>query len=648
MITFQFLDWLWLALFVLLMVFFGFYFYKFGKRSQADYFLANRGLPWWLPASSVYATHTATDTPIWVAGVVYKYGFAGLWYSFYSAWCAISAYVSTRIFRRSLAYSQAEWQTLRFGELGAELLRGWLAGWQVFLNMFILGWVGIAMGKVCAYLFGWDLYVGLLIFTAIGAVYVYTSGYWGVVMADFQQGVIALLVIIIVSVYGVLAAGGPTAIISKLDRYNSTCEWKIPDIKSSQVDAIVRIKNAETGEEISRSESFLIKNTKDESLFKEAENSAKKSVINEQNDKKDDQILFPNNNSILLSDHGYNIVWSKNNNRKFVDVEYSLDNGNSWVLITKNQLEGQGWRLSPMSFTGMYEGQFPIAWFITMMIIALIGGFGMGTAIDWYPEAQRIQSANSVRDASYSIWAGTALVLVRNSIWAAAIMGFFAINPHLGQGADYEMAWYRVGFEYLPVGMVGFLFAGIIAIHLSTVSTHLNLGAMYATRDFYHHYINPEASEEKLVSVGRKSTILILFGSFIFGLIIGEEITAWLIFALWIMSAGVWLPNILQVIWWRFNSWGFLSAWVANLGLSWLVVWILPRFGVIPELPDYLQFWALIILNAMIYLPITFLTKPEKMDHLVAYYVMSRPIGFWGPVREEAIRQGLIKSSDSK
>ena len=134
-------------------------------------------------------------------------------------------------------------------------------------------------------------------------------------------------------------------------------------------------------------------------------------------------------------------------------------------------------------------------------------------------------------------------------------------------------------------------------------------------------------------------------GSFIFGLIIGEEITAWLIFALWIMSAGVWLPNILQVIWWRFNSWGFLSAWIANLGLSWLVVWILPRFGIIPELPDYLQFWALIILNAMIYLPVTFLTKPEKMDHLVAYYVMSRPIGFWGPVRKEAIKQGLIKSS---
>ena len=646
MITFQLLDWIWLILFALLMVFFGIYFYRFGKRSQSDYFLADRGLPWWLPASSVYATHTATDTPIWVAGVVYKYGFAGLWYAFYAAWCAISAFVSTRIFRRSLAYSQAEWQTLRFGELGAELLRGWLAGWSVFMNMFILGWVGIAMGKLCAMLFGWDLYVGLLIFTAIGAVYVYTSGYWGVVMADFQQGVIALLVIIIVSVYGVVAAGGPTAIISKLDSYNSTCEWKVPDVSSSNVTAVVRIIDPELGTELSRSAPFTISVQEDEALFRKTEEKVRASVVDEAS--KTDQrskVLFPDANSVLLANHGYNIVWAKSNERKFVDVEFSLDNGMTWDLIAKNQFEGQSWRLNPMSFTGMFEGQFPVAWFITMMIIALIGGFGMGTAIDWYTEAQRIQSAKTVRDASYSIWAGTALVLIRNSIWAAAILGFFVLNPHLGQSGDYEMAWYRVGFEYLPVGMVGFLFAGIIAIHLSTVSTHLNLGAMYITRDFYHHYINPEASEQKLVSVGRVSTIIILIGSFIFGLIIGEEITAWLIFALWIMAAGVWLPNILQVIWWRFNSWGFLSAWIANLGLSWLVVWILPSFGVIPELPDYLQFWALFVLNGMIYLPVTFLTKPENMDHLVSYYVMSRPIGFWGPVRAEAIKQGLIKPS---
>ena len=639
MITFQFLDWFWLILFALLMVYFGAYFYRLGKRSQSDFFLAGRGLPWWLPASSVYATHTATDTPIWVAGVVYKYGLTGLWYAFFSAWCAVSAFISTRIFRRSLAYSQAEWQSLRFGGLGSELLRGWLAGWQVFMNMFILGWVGIAMGKLCNMIFGWDLWIGLIVFTTIGAIYVLASGYWGVVMADFQQGIIALLIIIIVSVWGVLAAGGPQEIFNRLNSYNSTAEWKTPNINTS---AIIRIKDPDSGKILAKSQKFLIsENISDEKIHKDELKIH--NIIKTENSDIELKILFPKNNDILRSNYGYKIVWASGRTGDHVNIDYSIDNEKSWSKIAVNHFDGQAWRLDLFSFTGTFEGQFPIAWFITMMIIALIGGFGMGTSIDWYPEAQRIQSAKSVRDASYSIWAGSALVLIRNAIWAGAIIGFFVIYPGLGNSSSYEMAWYKIGFDYLPVGLVGFLFAGVLAIHLSTVSTHLNLGAMYATRDFYHHYINPEADENKLVNIGRLATFILLLGSFIFGMIIGEEITSWLIFALWIMAAGVWLPNILQVIWWRFNSWGYLSAWIANLGLSWLIVWILPSFGIIPDLPDYLQFWTLIFLNALVYLPVTYLTKPENMDHLVEYYVMCRPIGFWKPVKNEAIRKGLIK-----
>ena len=106
MVAFSFLDWFWLVVYIVIMVFCGVLFYRLGKRSMSDFFLAGRGLPWWLPASSVYATHTATDTPIWVSGVIYKYGLRGIWYTFFSAWCAISAFASTRIFRRSLAYTR--------------------------------------------------------------------------------------------------------------------------------------------------------------------------------------------------------------------------------------------------------------------------------------------------------------------------------------------------------------------------------------------------------------------------------------------------------------------------------------------------------------------------------------------------------------
>ena len=102
------LDWIWTLLFIALMVVCGVIFYKLGKRSEADFFLAGRGLPWWLPATSVYATHTATDTPMWIGGTIYHWGMRGIWYPFFSAWCAISPFFSTRIFRRSLAMSQAE------------------------------------------------------------------------------------------------------------------------------------------------------------------------------------------------------------------------------------------------------------------------------------------------------------------------------------------------------------------------------------------------------------------------------------------------------------------------------------------------------------------------------------------------------------
>ncbi len=326
---------------------------------------------------------------------------------------------------------------------------------------------------------------------------------------------------------------------------------------------------------------------------------------------------------------------------------------------------GQDWRLNPFAFTGLFGGEFPFAWFFTLIFMALVAGFGMGTYIDWYAESQRIQSAKTVRDASYSIWSGSALVLLRNGIWAVAILGFFVLFPNIvtdvgnfaaAQGVPpeavgekakevYEVGWFVMGFKVLPFGLLGFFFAAIVAIHFSTISTHLNLGAMYATRDIYHHYINPKASEKRLVWVGRISTLIILLGSFVYGLMM-ESITSWLIFAIWIMSAGIWLPSILQVVWWRFNSWGYLSAWIANLGLSWLVVWILPSFGLLTGLEDYHRFWILMVLGMIIYLPATFLTRPEPMDNLVRFYAMSRPIGCWGPVRREAERRGLLHPED--
>ncbi|SHG71674.1 Sodium:solute symporter family protein [Fodinibius roseus] len=652
------LDWIWIFTFLFLMIGSGIAFYRLASRSEDDYFLAQRDLPWWLPGISVYATHTATDTAIFVMGVVYLYGVSALWYIFFPVWVAVSAFISTRIFRRSLAGTVAEWQTLRFNGLGAEMLRGWVSGWQFFMAMFILGWVGAAMGKITFFLFGWPQWIGIVGFTSLAGIYVLMAGYWGVMIADFQQGIIAFALILIVSVWAIIGAGGPAEIIQKVQQMNSTYTWTVPDDTSPSDKTYLRITGEEQNQQrqYSMGDPFSIvgppadtdevdKATPTyEEMFQG--NSSKlegeeKDQFSKHNTDTDFNIVFPHPGDTLISGESYKIVWNSKESIENQTIEWSNDGGTSWSTVATNVRKGQDWRLSPFKFSGWFTGDFPVMWFLTMLVIATLGGIGIGTNSDWYVEAQRIQSSKTVMEASFTMLAGGAAVLFRNGIWIAAMLGLFTLVPQFADVGQVETMWYTYGFEHLPVGVVGLFVAGIIAIHLSTISTRLNLGAQYATRDLYHHYIKPDASEKNLVWVGRISTLVLMLGSFLYGMMI-TEITEWLIFAMWIMFAGIWLPSILQVVWWRFNAWGYLSAWIANLVFSWLIVWVLPAYGIIPELTNYMQFWILLALGTLVFIPITLLTKPEPLPHLVKFYVQTRPIGWWGPVKEEAKRQGLI------
>ena len=124
MVTFELLDWIWVGIFVLIMIGSGILFYRLGKRSESDFFLAGRGLPWWLPASSVYATHTATDTPMWVTGVIVVAGTVALAWrpeTRPTAWSGLfnGAVLTTAILAAILAYILIGWDSFftRFHQL---------------------------------------------------------------------------------------------------------------------------------------------------------------------------------------------------------------------------------------------------------------------------------------------------------------------------------------------------------------------------------------------------------------------------------------------------------------------------------------------------------------------------------------------------
>jgi Na+/proline symporter len=390
------------------------------------------------------------------------------------------------------------------------------------MNMFVIGWVSIAMGKVCSYMFGWPIWIGSILPTLIVFFYVQASGYWGVIISTLQQFIIMSIVIILISFWAIYSIGGPSHIISSLSNL------------------------------------------------------------------------------------------------------------------------GEIWRLNPFYF----DTDFTLKWFLTMLVIAIIGGIGMGTSIDWYIDAQRIASTKSIKDASYAMWFSGLFTMIRNALFALAILSFYVAYPF--EFSTYsELAWYRMGSSLLPYGLLGLFFVCIFAIHFSTISAHLNLGALYATRDIYHHYIDPEASEKKLLNISRINTFMVLTGSIFFSQMIGERITSWLVYAMWLIVAGLWLPNILQVVWWRFNAWGYLSAWIANLAVSWFIVWILPAMGFTTGLSQEYQFWLIMSLCLPIYIICTYITKPEDKEKLAIYYAMTRPPGFWKPIRKVAMEQGYISLEDN-
>jgi len=69
---------------------------------------------------------------------------------------------------------------------------------------------------------------------------------------------------------------------------------------------------------------------------------------------------------------------------------------------------------------------------------------------------------------------------------------------------------YPAMLTFLKPGMMGIVMASLIAAYMSTMSTHLNWGSSYIVNDFYKRFMEPSASEKKLVLVGRLSTVALM------------------------------------------------------------------------------------------------------------------------------------------
>ena len=248
---------------------------------------------------------------------------------------------------------------------------------------------------------------------------------------------------------------------------------------------------------------------------------------------------------------------------------------------------------------------------------------------------QRLSAVKDEREAARaSTFFNVLNYVVRTWPWVVVALAALVVLPPL---ADPELAYPLMMKRYLPPGILGLVFASLIAALMSAVSTQINWGASYAVRDLYQRFLAPEASQARLVAVGRSATVIIalLAGAASFYM---EDVGRVFRFMV-LFGNGTGTVLLLRWFWWRVNAWAEWTALVAGTVIAILLT-------AVPSLAAF-SFGAKLAITAFgamaLWVPVMYATAPVEAGHLDAFYTRARPGGpGWRAVQE---RTGVAAAS---
>lgn len=217
--------------------------------------------------------------------------------------------------------------------------------------------------------------------------------------------------------------------------------------------------------------------------------------------------------------------------------------------------------------------------------------------------------------------------------------------------------WGDLVKRYAPPGLFGLLLVSSLAGYMAAISSIGNWAASYLVNDIYVRRLRPDAAPKRVISVSRWATGLLLGVAFLLGALIRpDQLDKWILFinsSLIVFSLPLaWL----KWFWWRTTGLadmvgvlgGFPAGYLVWFGSDavipeslreWLTRrthwnWngVVPAFSNLERFPFWEGFAILFLSGCLVMLLVTWLTKPEPMDKLVAFYQRAHPIGFWGPV----------------
>src|SRR5208282_964719 len=112
----------------------------------------------------------------------------------------------------------------------------------------------------------------------------------------------------------------------------------------------------------------------------------------------------------------------------------------------------------------------------------------------------------------------------------ALALVFFMPQLHGQAKPDFEELLPNV-LQYLPVGVVGLLLAGLIAAFMSNFAATLNAAPAYLVNDIYKRFINPNSAPRTDVYLSRVASVVVLAAGIAFGLLTNRitDIMMWIV-----------------------------------------------------------------------------------------------------------------------
>ena len=278
----------------------------------------------------------------------------------------------------------------------------------------------------------------------------------------------------------------------------------------------------------------------------------------------------------------------------------------------------------------VHDSYFPLAAAVAWLIGTSIGYGGDAAPMSGAVEGQRILSTRSPKEACQMYLVAEVASFTMTWLVCVPCIAALLIWPQLRSGSiDRELAYGMLMAKYLGPGFLGLVFVAMLAGVMAVVGDLLNFGSQVLMNDIYRRFWVPAGSERHYFWAGRICVFIILG----LALIVAYRVQFLFSVAIFMVGfAAAELPaNWAQWWWWRFNGWGRVTASFGGGGVYLILVLFFPK----------IHWWTTVYLTmiagTLLWVGATLVTAPEPRSLLKTFYLRAKPMGWWGPIRSEAV-----------